>query len=595
MSYAIRLLGMTALLAVSAWAQDGSLFFHAHCATCHRLGSSTRAPWVEVLRQLSRSEILESLEKGKMQAQGTLLTAEQRAAVAEYLGKPDGPEERISGFCDPSDRPFKIVAGWNGWGVDQGNSRFQPAEAAGLTRLDVPRLKLKWAFGLPRVSSMLGQPTVIGERVFFGSQGGTVYSVNARTGCVNWTFKAGWTVRTAIVISPDGQRAYFGDLHGTVYAVHAQTGALVWKTQVDEHPQAVITAAPKLHAGRLFVPVSSFEELAASASAYECCTFRGSVVALNAKNGRVVWKTFTVPQPAQPMGKSQTGKTLWGPSGVAVWSSPTLDPARNVMYIATGGNYADPATPHSDAVMGLDMKTGKVLWVQQLTPNDRWNISCTSSDPANCSPAPGPDFDLGASPILIPLARGKRLLVAGQKSGVVHALDPDQQGKIVWQTRIGKGGIVGGIEWGGATDGQAVYFPLSDYDPERPEAGGGLFALDPRGGRVIWHAPAPKPECLGKPGCSAAQPAPASAIPGVVFSGSLDGHLRAYDTSNGDVIWEFDTQREFETVNGIRARGGSLNATGPTVAGGMLFVASGYLAVAGMPGNVLLAFSVDGK
>ena len=208
----------------------------------------------------------------------------------------------------------------------------------------------------------------------------------------------------------------------------------------------------------------------------------------------------------------------------------------------------------------------------------------------------GRDSDFGNSPILRSLGGGKRVLVLGQKSGVVHALDPDHEGKVLWETTIAEGGPQGGVLWGGASDDKGkAYFPRSDWDPGKPEAGGGLFALQLATGEKLWNTPAPKPSCLGMPGCSAAQPAPVTAIPGAVFSGSLDGHIRAYDSASGAIIWDFDTSQDFHAVDGVKAHGGSVNSGAPTVAGGMVYVNSGYARIPSMPGNVLLAFSVDGK
>jgi polyvinyl alcohol dehydrogenase (cytochrome) len=288
------------------------------------------------------------------------------------------------------------------------------------------------------------------------------------------------------------------------------------------------------------------------------------------------------------------GTRMLGPSGAGVWSSPTIDPDRHALYVGTGDNYSDPASATSDAVMALDLDQGKVLWVKQLTAEDRFNLGCLSEDKSSCPKNPGGDFDIGAPPILRTLQSGKRLLIVGQKSGAAYGLDPDARGTIAWESRIGKGGALGGIEFGGAADDAQVYFPLSDWAPD-PKVGGGMFALDIASGKEIWSTAAPEPACLGKPGCSAAQTAPATAMPGVVFSGSLDGHLRAYDEVDGKVLWDFDTARDFRTVNGLSCHGGSISYAGTVVAGGMVFVTSGYSINGGMPGNVLLAFSVDGK
>lgn len=280
-----------------------------------------------------------------------------------------------------------------------------------------------------------------------------------------------------------------------------------------------------------------------------------------------------------------------GPAGAAVWSSPTIDVERKALYVATGNGYADPPVRYTDAVLSFDLETGSLQWACQLAESDGWNFSCLNPNRVSCPEHAGPDVDFGSSPILRTIAPGRRVLLAGQKSGMLHALDPDAQGKIVWQVRLGHGGPLGGIEWGPAADHHAVYAAVSDIEDRRPEQGGGLFALRIPTGEKIWYAAPPKPACLGKPGCSEAQMAPVTVIPGVVFSGSMDGHLRAFGAADGNLLWDFDTLREFDTVNSVTAHGGSLNATGPVIAAGMLYLCSGYGQLGGMPGNVLLAFS----
>ncbi len=377
-----------------------------------------------------------------------------------------------------------------------------------------------------------------------------------------------------------------------MYGVDATTGRLVWKQHVDAHPAARITGSPLLTGGRLFVPVSSGEEGSAADPHYPCCTFRGGVVALEVQTGKQIWKAYTIPDEPHRIGANAIGVPILGPSGASVWSPPTADLKRRAIYVGTGNSYSDPPSLYSDAVVAFDLDTGRMLWSRQLTPRDRWNIGCVVKENTNCPPEPGDDVDFGSPPMLCFLGNGHDLLVIGQKSGVVHALDPDRQGEVVWQTRIGKGGPLGGVEWGGGADQELAYFPLSDWQDAKPEAGGGLFALRIATGEKVWRAAPAKPACAKLPGCSAAEIAPVTVIADVVFSGSMDGHLRAYDARDGSVIWDLDAIREFKTVNGIQARGGSFNATGPTAVDGMLFVQSGY---GDIRGNVLLAFSVDGE
>jgi polyvinyl alcohol dehydrogenase (cytochrome) len=343
--------------------------------------------------------------------------------------------------------------------------------------------------------------------------------------------------------------------------------------------------------------VSSLEEGTAVLPTYECCTFRGSIVALDAATGRQIWKTFTIAEAPRRTTRSSAGTQLWGPSGAAIWSTPALDPDRNRLYVTTGDSYSNPPAPESDAIMALAMDTGRKVWTRQALPGDAWNVGCleaTGAGRANCPDSAGPDFDFGSSPSLVTFADGRRVLLAGQKSGALHGLDPES-GEILWKTQAGEGGVLGGIEWGFATDGTMAFVSLSGAFEKKAGEAGGLVAANVADGKVRWSAPPPGDTCGGRAGCTTAQPAAVSAIPGVVFSGSMDGHLRAYESGTGKVVWDVDTAREFETVNGVPARGGSFNGPGATVAAGMLFVSSGYGSLGFMPGNVLLAFSVDGR
>jgi polyvinyl alcohol dehydrogenase (cytochrome) len=487
---------------------------------------------------------------------------------------------------------------------------------AQLRPADVPKLKLKWAFGFPYATQAYAQPSVMGGRIFVGSAAPKAYSLDAKSGCTYWSVDTNSPVRTAISIGAIGKNwfAYFGDQHGNAYAVEAVTGKLLWKTRVDEHPSAQITGAPVLVRDRLYVPTSSLEEVAGADAKDECCKFRGSVSALDTTTGKVIWKSYTIAEEPKPVRKNSQGVQLWGPSGAGIWSSPSVDPKSHMIYVTTGDNYSDPPTDTSDAFMAFDMETGKLAWASQMNRGDAYNVDCDtpSARRVNCPAAKGPDFDFGSSPILVELSGGRRALVAGAKSGIVYAVDPDRQGKLLWQARLGHGGTLGGVQWGSAADTKNIYAALSDvqrrpaapgsvngrdsvfgvpYELD-PNAGGGLFALKLDTGEIAWHTP--HPGCH-KPGCSPAQSQAVTAIPGVIFSGGVDGHLRGYSAEDGKIIWDVDTERDYKTVNGVTAHGGSLDGPGPVIVGGILYVNSGYFFQGSTPGNVLLAFSVDGK
>jgi polyvinyl alcohol dehydrogenase (cytochrome) len=536
---------------------------------------------------MSWQSVLTALETGKMKGAGDALTAAERETLARFIGTDHSQSMPPSARCPAGLRP-QARGEWNGW-ADAGNTRFQSARQAGMTTQSVPKLKLKWAFGFPGVATAFGTPAVAGGRIFIGAADGSVYALDADTGCVYWTFSAAAGVRVSPSVG--GGRVYFGDLRGNVYALEASTGALIWKTRADEHPLAVITGSPKLEGGRLYVPVSGRDEsIAATNPAYECCTFRGSLAALDAKTGKRIWQTYTIRELPKPAGQNKAGAKRFGPSGVALWSSPTLDLQRKAIYVGTGVNYSNPPTDTSDAILAFDMDTGRLLWSRQFTEGDSYNFACVGQDRTNCPRDPFIDADFGNSGILRSLPGGRRVLVASDKAGVVYAVDPDHEGTLLWKQRIAAGGVNGGTMWGGAADEQNVaYIGISDFAAGKPEAGGGLVALRMDTGEKLWMTPAPKPSCIPTPGCSAAQPAPVTVIEGVAFLGSWDGHIRAYETRSGKIIWDFDTVQDFQTVNGVKARGGSINSMAPVIAGGMLYITSGYSGNA-MPGNALLAF-----
>jgi len=614
----LSLVSLAPLLAASAFAQDGAAVYKAHCAMCHDMPAG-RVPAVTALRAMTPALLMRALESGVMKPQAEGLSSAERYALVGYLAapatpRPAPPASAVCAASAPAIPDISTGPRWTGWSTDASNTRFQDAAAAGISAADVPKLRLKWAFGLGDGIMARSQPSIAGGRVFVGSQAGTVYALDARSGCIYWAFDAESGIRSGIALGTAAgaatkPTAYFGDGRAFVYALDAATGKQVWKVHIEDHFAAVLTGTPLLHAGVLYLGVSSAEEAYAPSPNYECCTFRGSVVALDAATGKQLWKTYTIADAAQATKKNKSGAQLFGPSGAGVWSTPTFDERRGALYVATGDNYSDPPTRTSDAVLALDAKSGKILWSRQLTANDAFNNGCALPGKTNCPESEGGDFDFGQPPMLVSLPNGKRALVIGQKSGMAHALDPDQQGEVLWQTRVGQGSYLGGSQWGPAADRENMYVAISDVklvpalNPKSPQGfslgldpklGGGLHALRLATGQEVWNAK-PILACGDRKNCSPAQSAAVTAIPGAIFSGSVDGHLRAYSSATGAVIWDVDTVREYDTVNGEKARGGSLDGPGATVAGGMLYVNSGYGSFGGMPGNVLLAFSVEGK
>jgi polyvinyl alcohol dehydrogenase (cytochrome) len=597
----------TLCLAAAASAQTASgtiRLFEERCATCHRnpgvarAAGAEQAPDMDALRKLSPDTVYAAMTANTTpahaRAQADLMDIVKRG-FAEFVGgrklgsAPAGDAKAMSNQCSAAAKFAgpSAASSWNGWGPDATNARFQSAKAAGITAAQVPNLKLKWAFGLPNAASMYSQPTIAGGRVFFGADTGYVYSLDAKTGCIAWGFQAAAGVRNAVSVGPvkghgaSAFAAYFGDLRGNVYALDAATGKALWIVSVDPHPLTAVTGSPILFKGRLYVPLASREEAAGGGPDYPCCTFRGSVVALDADTGKQVWKTHIISEEPKPTKKNSQGVQLYAPSGGGIWDTPTIDEARGLLYIGTGDAYSRPVNSmNTDAIMALDLATGRPRWAVQHTPDDAWLVGCETNNPSeNCPSNIGPDYDFGMSPMMRTLSDGRTIVVTGQKSGEVFAQDV-RDGKLIWKATLVDKLARGEITFGGAADDQKAYFGTRS---------GAIWALDLKTGEKKWTTPiAPMPQR------QSGQTAALTAIPGVLFSGGQDGVLRALSTADGKQIWEFDTIRDFTTVNGVMARGGAMGAPGPTIAGGMMFLGSGYTGLGnGRGGNVLLAFEAN--
>ena len=476
---------------------------------------------------------------------------------------------------------------WSGWGGEN-NARFQTKAAAGLAATDIPKLKLKWAFGLPDGKSMYSQPAVAFGRVYVGNDNGVVYSLDAKTGCAYWAYQADMFGRFAPIAAPiaghPGTRyaIFFVTRSTTAYALDAHDGKLLWKEQIRTGLNN-LSATAAYHDGRLYVPLSGTETLVGADLKYECCRSRGAVAALDANTGKVLWHTESIAEPLQKLGENGNGVERWGPAGASVWNTPTVDAKRGLVYVGTGNSFGRIAAATSDSILALRMTDGKMIWHHQEFQGDAFMARCQATNGAdsNCPEKLGPDYDFGGSSAILQTVNGKDVLLAAGKGGVAIALDPDQEGKLLWRTQLWESqapSASGLVVWGGAADGTHVYYPLQ-------QPGGGLKALDLRSGKVDWNA-AIDADRRGQAG-------PASAIPGAVFTGGWDGILRAVDGS-GKVIWTFNAVRDFDTVNHVPAKGGSFGSAGPVIVGGMVFAASGYPGtLRGTPGNVLLAFGVE--
>ena len=570
--------------------------YQSHCAHCHSQ-AYPKAPNLVTFKVLGAKAIYNTLHDGLMREYAKGLSTAQLNDLAHYLGR--STEARIPiQYCEHN----KQLEHWKppplkGFGLNLGSTRFIPQTIAKLTKEQLQTLELDWAFAYPGATRARSQPSYYAGMILVGGQDGSVYALDLKTGCTHWTFQAKAEVRNSIIVSIDTEQpsAMFGDIRGNIYSINAQTGSLIWKTLANEHPATTITGSPQLHKNLLYVPLSSNEWASAADPAYPCCTFRGGVVAIDVHNGAIQWTTYAIPKaPTISDQPNSAGISTFHPAGAPVWNSPTIDDKRGLLYVGTGESYTSPAVETSDAILAIDLKNGGIVWSYQATAGDAWNMACYIGGGPNCPEENGPDLDFGASPILHKLPDGKEIILAGQKSAVVYALDPDSNGQLLWKKRLGRGGFAGGIHWGMATSNKRLFVPIADTTfndrfPGTPKPG--LSALDPKTGKLLWFTPAENVcEESDKPACDPGLSAAITAIPEVVLAGAFDGYLRAYDSSNGEILWSYNTNQSFNTISGENAHGGSIDADGPIVVEGYVLVNSGYSSSSRMGGNVLLAF-----
>ena len=618
-SAVIAMLAWPGTLQASADAPDDTAaLFKTHCAICHEV-PETKAPPTDTLRRLPAASILMAMEFGKMQPQAAVLQQEQRVRIARWLAAEEDlrRDAWITETACPAETAV-TVTGRENWGFGRSNTR----EAAGVRigRRDAGKLELLWSIALPSVTTMRSQPVIAGATVFLGSKGAHLLALDRTSGCVRWSFKTDAPVHSALTLdaTPDGTSTlFFADEMATVYAVDATTGRLRWRERVKWFPTSIISGPITYYDGRLYVPLSSFEVAAAGLPTHECCRTHGGIQALDATTGAAVWRFDSTPHAARTV-INRDGVQMWGPSGAVVWNSPTIDAKRGALYFGTGQNSSSPATDTSDAIIALDLKTGAKRWIFQALADDAWNAACLSGG-ASCPVEKGPDFDFGASVMLVARKQGD-LLLAGQKSGEVLALDPDRNGAVVWRKRVGSGSSNGGVHHGMATDGRTVFVPIAD--PERKIAGyvpkPGMYALKVDDGSVLWSHPvqrgcafdpgdapliglaemakgkaerSPWPDCSYYYGQSAA----AVVANDVVYAGALDGKLRVFDARNGKLLRVIETKLPYQASNGVAGHGGAIDVGGVLVNGEQLFILSGYGMFGQMPGNMLLVYGIRGR
>lgn len=600
----------------------GERLFDRHCATCHD-NPAMHAPTREALSGFSKESILVAMEFGKMQPMASGLLQQERFLIATYLAgsAPDASGWVEQHLCTVPDTSAAVEY-VSDWGLGTDNRRFVSSEHAGIDRSNVGTLELAWSLAFPRVTDMRSQPAIIGDTMFFGDKTGQLYALDRTSGCIRAHTRVFSGIRSAITVATlsDGSKLLvFADSLATVFAIDPTSLDVVWQHSARLFNTSVISGSISYHNNQLFVPISSFEVAAAGSPSHICCTSHGGVIALDASTGEQLWQWHAT-EDATLQGQNSAGQDQYGPSGASVWTTPAVDAKRNRIYIGTGENLTHPATDTSDAIIALDMDTGEVAWRFQAIAGDVWNAACLNGG-ANCPQDAGGDFDFGASVIITQNTGGEDILLAGQKSGEVFALNPDTrspEGEVLWRNRISLGTTNGGIHWGMAVSGQRLVVPVADPERERPgyTPRPGLYTLDVTSGELLWQQPvergceiaeenkpliglenlrsSAKPQlselykCSFYYGLSAA----ATVTPELAFSAGLDGKLRAYDIATGEILWKTATAQPFAATNGIEGHGGAIDVSGQVVADGWVYVQSGYSMFGQLPGNVLLAYRV---
>lgn len=583
-------------------AQEGEQLYEQNCASCHAAPTDLRTPPRSAFGTFTANSIYHALGEGLMRVQGQSLNEAEKIAVAQYLSGRDYNPQRLEQLVRCSfpipERNLTLANNWNGWGNGLQNSRSQDSVGSNITTETVSTLALSWAFGFEDGSNARAQPSIVNGVMYMGSNSGRVYALDLATGCSHWTFLATSEVRGSLsVVESDllNKTLIVGaDISNRVFVLDATTGERVWHADVDPFPLARSTGSPIVSGSKIFVPVSSIEVAAAGNPQYECCQFRGNMAAFDLNTGEKLWHTYIMDE-AQLMGTNSLERRVFAPSGAPIWDTPTVDVKRNRVYAGTGQNYTRPASATSDAVIAFNMDTGAMDWVQQTTSDDAFTMACSMAvDHPNC-PDAGPDLDIGASVMAVTLSTGKDILVAGTKGAVLYALDPDNNGEVLWQTRLGRGGALGGVHWGMSFVGDVAFVPISDRATGADgvaDAKPGLHAVDMKTGEQLWYSQAPERCEDGVRGCMNSYSAAASTSADLVVTGALNGHLFAHDQRTGEVVWEYDSVQEFITVNGVAARGGAIDSVGPVFSGDYMIVNSGYATFGQMPGNALLVFKL---
>lgn len=484
--------------------------------------------------------------------------------------------------------------------ADGNNPRHLSAAQAGLTTASLANLELAWAIAFPETSSLRAAPVIIGSTVFYAAtDSGRVFALDIDSGCAKWVYESGARLRSsmAYTVVDELGTLVFGDMRGMMHAINAESGEVIWveSGQATDN-QAMITGTPVVHEDKIIVPLSGSGVVAGGNPNYECCENHGAVTALSVRTGEKLWEYHTMPKAEYNGMVSTTGVKQRGPSGAPIWTTPTIDAERGQVYVTTGENTSHPTTDTSDSVIALNLETGEEIWVFQALENDMWNFSCSAAGP-NCivlADTNSVDFDFGGPAILVE-ADGRELLIAGQKSGDLWALDPDS-GAVVWNQTVGEGTALGGNHWGIATDSERAFMTINDPGTMSENIQPGIYTYFVGTGEPSWSFEV-EPSCGDERSdrlrrCESLYGFSATplSVDGAVITGGLDGRLFIFNSDSGELIFEYDTAADFETVNGVEGYGGSIDSHSIAAGSGMVFVGSGYGSFSQVAGNVLLAF-----
>ena len=578
---------VTSFVSVYSFA-DAETTYTAKCGICHDLDDE-KTPDRATLNNMGSARIEHALKNGRMQPYTVGMQDAEINALVQLLARPEGTISD-DGYC--RDRPISTEVVLTHWGYDIYNTRNQPLSE--ITSENVDSMNLDWVFGVPGVGNIRSFPAITTDTLFLPATNRDIYAIDRDEGCIKWRYTADEPLRTSANITQyNGETVLAVASSGsTVYLLDAQTGKLRWEQSVSLFdPGSMTTGAPVFYGDALFVPISAFEIAMAQNPRYECCKTHGAVSRLDLATGEVLWTTRMI-EPAKKTYKNSIGTQMWGPSGAPVWTTPAIDPARNQLYVGTGENTSTPATETSDAIIALNLDDGSVKWQFQALANDTFNMACgrRGAAGANCPEPTGPDFDFGGSPMLVTLNDGTELVVAGQKSGDIWALNPDN-GELVWNIKIARGSALGGIHWGTTIVGDYVFATSNDFGG-REGARPGVAAVDMQSGKLAWQYLADHECAEGDWNCARLErfSAPPSATNDLVFAGSLSGELLAFEARTGEIRWQVETATEYTSINGVETNGGSIDAAGVAIAGSQVFVLSGYSTFRQLGGNALISY-----